>query len=67
MPDNLRVLDMARLCGVCRDTILNYERRGIITSSRDVYNARRYSQAQLEKLRQLLGTRWINKTKESHN
>ena len=62
---NFKVLDIARFCGVCRSTILNYERKGIITSTRDIYNARRYTQAEAEKLRQLLGARWPEPTNEA--
>ena len=55
---NLKVLDMARFCGVHRNTILNYERKGVISSVRDIYNARRYTQAEAEKLKSLLAARW---------
>ena len=55
---DLKVLEMAKFCGVCRNTILNYERKGIISSVRDIYNARRYTQAEADKLCQLLKARW---------
>ncbi|MFH1933307.1 MAG: hypothetical protein ABIN18_17160 [Pseudomonadota bacterium] len=60
----LKVLDMAKFCEVCRNTILNYERKGIISSTRDIYNARRYTQAEAEKLRLLLSARWTDKQDE---
>ena len=66
---DLKVLDMAKFCGVCRNTILNYERKGIISSVRDIYNARRYTQAEADRLLALLSARWTAKPNEdeSHN
>jgi DNA-binding transcriptional MerR regulator len=62
MPEaNLKVLDVAKFCKCCRSTILNYERKGIINSTRDIYNARRFTQAEAEKLRSLMESRWPSK------
>lgn len=60
----LKVLDVARFCGLCRNTILNYERKGIITSVRDIYNRRRYTLAEAEKLKALVGARWANRSEQ---
>jgi len=58
---NLKVLDMAKFCGVHRNTVLNYERKGVISSVRDIYNARRYTQAEADRLLALLAARWPGK------
>jgi len=69
MPEsNLKVLEVAKYCGCCRNTVINYTNKGIISPVRDLYGRRRYSQADADRLRQLLSARWPDTTnkKESH-
>jgi DNA-binding transcriptional MerR regulator len=61
---NLKVLQVAKHCDCCRNTVRNYTDKGIIKSMRDIHGRRRYSRAEAEKLRQLLGARWPESNKQ---
>lgn len=57
MNQDLNIQKMADLCGVHKNTIRNYEHRGIIKSYRDHNNFRRYPWQELEKLKIILSAR----------
>ena len=61
MDADLKILEVATLCNCCRGTVLNYEKKGLISSARDLYGNRRYTQEQAERLRLLLSARWPSK------
>jgi len=54
---NLTVNDVAEICGVHRNTILNYEKRGYLNPKRDLNNYRRFHLQDAKRLRKLLRTR----------
>jgi len=59
-----RVFDVARMVGCHRNTILNYEKRGIIQSYRDRLGYRRFTRLDVEKVRTFLMAR--RKQRQSH-
>ena len=58
MNEKLKTSQVARICGVHNQTVLNYCKRGLITPARDVNNHRRFSQVDVEKLKRILSARW---------
>ena len=63
---NLTIVQVARICGCHRNTVLNYERRGYIESTRDFNNFRRYSVEQAQKLKEIFESRQPVSVKEQH-
>lgn len=53
----LTVAQVAQIASCHRNTVLRYERRGMIHSQRDVNGFRRFSLAEALKLKELLSTR----------
>ncbi len=45
-----------------RNTVSNYEGKGLITSSRDINGFRRYTKSDVLKLKALLAARWPSKS-----
>ena len=58
---SLRVCDLARLAGCHRSSVLNYEKKGIIQSTRTISGHRRFTKSDAEKLRAIFSTRWPSK------
>ena len=58
MNQKLKTSQVAKLCGVHCQTILNYCKRGLVTPVRDINNYRRFSQEDVEKLQRILNARW---------
>ena len=54
---NLRVGEVAKLVGVHVNTIINYERRGVIKSMRDINNYRRYTMKDALELKRIISSR----------
>lgn len=54
----LKTSQVAMMCGCHFQTVLNYCKRGLVTPARDVNNHRRFSQADVEKLKRILQARW---------
>jgi excisionase family DNA binding protein len=50
----MRIAEFARRLGVSRDTVRRWERRGLIVPSRDWAGHRRFTQADLERVRPLV-------------
>ncbi len=50
----MRISEFGKLLGVSRDTIRRLEKRGIIVPKRDWNGHRRFSEADLERLREAL-------------
>lgn len=57
MNRDLTVHDVAEICGVHRNTVLNYERRGYLSPKRDNNNYRRFRLKDAKRLQKLLRTR----------
>jgi len=65
---DLKVLEVAKFCGCCSNTVLNYSAKAIINCTRDINGRRRYTLAEADKLKQILSARWPEQAKdESHN
>jgi DNA-binding transcriptional MerR regulator len=60
MEANLRIGDVAKLANCCRNTVLNYEKKGLIASCRTIYGHRRFTLSEAERLRRILKARWPN-------
>jgi DNA-binding transcriptional MerR regulator len=58
MESNLKVIDVARIAECHRNTVLVYERKGIIRSSRTLHGHRRFTESDAQKLKAVLTTRW---------
>jgi DNA-binding transcriptional MerR regulator len=54
---NLTVAQVAEVCGCHRNTVLNYERKGLIKAMRDHNNFRKYSLKETLKLKGILSKR----------
>ncbi len=50
----MRIGELAKRLGISRDTIRRLEKRGVIVPKRDWNNHRRFSEADLERLRAAL-------------
>ena len=57
MTDDLTIQQVADELGCHRLTLLNWERRGLITPTRDINNFRRYTRQQVDELKQLFELR----------
>lgn len=55
---DLLVSEVAKIVGCHINTVLNYSNKGVIEFTRDVYNRRRYTLAEVEKLKALFSARW---------
>lgn len=53
-PGLTRIGEVLRLLGICRSTLWDWERRGIVTPYRDYRGYRFYDQAQIDAMRQRL-------------
>ena len=58
MESNLKVADIAQIANCHRNTVLNYERRGVIQSCRTINGHRRFSADDAAKLKRILQARW---------
>jgi len=58
----------AKLIGCHPATLLNYEKRGIISPVRDIYGHRRFTRADILKMQSIFSATWPTKAKkdESH-
>ncbi len=65
MEKDLRVSQVAGICGCHIKTVINHEKRGTIQAERDVYNYRRFSMSDALKLKRILSARWPSETKEN--
>lgn len=59
---DLRVSEVAKICGCHIKTVINHEKKGTIQANRDVYNYRRFSMDDAEKLKRILSARWPSET-----
>ncbi len=60
----MRIGDVARILGVSRDTLRRLERQGVVAPGRDWNRHRRFTQADVERLRVVLfGTARAKKAK----
>jgi DNA-binding transcriptional MerR regulator len=55
--NDLTVQQVADQVGIHRNTVLNYEKRGLIHSLRDMNGFRRFSPQEVRRLKQLLSMR----------
>jgi len=62
MQANLKVTDIARIAQCHRNTVLNYERKGVIQSQRTVNGHRRFSVDDALRLKRILSALWPSKT-----
>ncbi|MDH3575983.1 MAG: MerR family transcriptional regulator [Desulfobacteraceae bacterium] len=58
MEKDLKVSEVARIAGCHIKTVINHEKRGTIKASRDIYNYRRFSIEDAQKLKKILSARW---------
>lgn len=63
---NLKVVDVARLAGCHRNTVLAYEAKGIIQSYRTINGHRRFTIDDAQKLKLILATRWPSDDNEQN-
>jgi len=61
-PD-LLVSEVARHAECHINTVLAYDHKGVIKSTRDINNRRRFTLAEAEKLKSLLFARWADQAK----
>ena len=53
----LYVKDVARLAGCCNQTVINFEKRGLIKPVRDKNNFRRFTEAQAIRVKEIFNIR----------
>ena len=58
MERDLRVSEVAQIAGCHVKTVINHEKRGTIRADRDIYNYRRFSIEDAQKLKRILSARW---------
>ncbi len=62
----MRIGEAAKTLGICPGTLRNIERRGVVSIARDQAGHRRFSEADLQVLGQIIFSRSIS-TEESSN
>lgn len=63
---DLTISQAAKILGVHKNTLWNYERRGLISPARDVHGYRRYTVEDIKKVKSYLTARWPSKYSEKN-
>ena len=62
MGQEIKTSQVAKICGVHFQTVLNYCKRGLITPARNIHNHRIFTKQDVEKLQRILNARWPSET-----